>query len=224
MTPTSAFTCPSCGFRFRVQNKYLGKIASCPADGCSQKIRLNAKASGESSPIPSTSRNVNKGKAQSGNSKPSRAANTVQSPLEVRRTQRLVRRRAASKLAQTSNKNKAMNPAWLGFGSVVAVAIVGSMVWTFVGDATTGAMLTDESGTSEHNVSGNSDNGRTTSDSHAILASLPASSSNQSTTDEKNRRRDEQAAATARHLNEQILPYMKEYCIDCHGPESANWG
>jgi len=36
----STFQCPSCEFRFRIEDKFLGRVIVCPAEGCEQKVRL----------------------------------------------------------------------------------------------------------------------------------------------------------------------------------------
>lgn len=37
----STFQCPSCEFRFRIEDRFLGRVIVCPAAGCEQKVRLS---------------------------------------------------------------------------------------------------------------------------------------------------------------------------------------
>ena len=155
MTSTAAFTCPSCGFRFRVRDKFLGQIAECPADDCAQKMRLNPPAVEQSDSAPSESfdeaqevveqaaaavvepeaAEVKPTTVEFSAVNPDSVISGVASPSESRRVQRALRRRATAKPPRVEVEKKAIDPRYIGFGAVMTTAVLGWVVWLFVGEA-----------------------------------------------------------------------------------------
>ena len=244
MDSTSAFTCPACGFRFRVADRFLGKIATCPAERCAQKIRL--KASGEpkaSGTRRTTAVSGGSGNARSENQRPKRSERrsppAIQKTVEPKaavakqtvsgsqRAPRTDRRRPNSAVAKSAPAMTTINPLWLGFGSVVAIAVVAGTGWWLLGG------LNDETNADQIAMFGSANSGvngiKAITSPEATLTGFRQTgeqqlNAEQVAANEKARRREQQAIASEKHLNEKFIPYLKQYCIDCHGPDSQEAG
>lgn len=238
MTSTAAFTCPSCGFRFRVKDKFLGQIAECPADGCSQKMRLNPPPVEEpqpevvetievveeieeveevASPPESEPAEVKPTTVEFSAVNPDSVISVVASPSESRRAQRALRRRATAKAPKVEVEKKPLDPRYIGFGAVMIIGIIGYVIWLFVGEEAvieTKAPAADLPPIKIEGSNEAAEDNSTDSDDNASIRP-PAAFFVKLPAKPK---------APSDDLKEKILPYLNKYCADCHGPDSAEAG
>ncbi len=123
---------------------------------------------------------------------------------------------------------------WIGVGTAVAVAIVGGIGWSFFSGGFDSATASDSQSSQPDisnvvaaNDNSGADDNRPDRPQHT-LASLPnrspALSPEQIAAQEREKRKQQQAIASQKHLDEKILPYLNQYCADCHGPDSEEAG
>ncbi|MCR9202558.1 MAG: DUF1592 domain-containing protein [Planctomycetaceae bacterium] len=251
MDATSAFTCPSCGYRFRVKEKFLGRIAECPAEGCSQKMRLNP-------PAPSAAVDIDSPEADDSDAGRSQPHSTVeerpqtieqgqvnsesvisvvgQSPSAARRTQRAARRRMQTAPPKRASRGFRIDPTVLGFGAVLAVAAIGWTTWYFMtetAEVDTSIPAADlpaldglgDSGAGETSVEGASLDTDTLAPARRSQDSSGVFllTSSQPPEDRASQAR-RAAEATTRQLKEHVYPYLNTYCVDCHNSDDAEAG
>lgn len=136
------------------------------------------------------------------------------SPSESRRTQRVLRRRATAAPPKAVVTKKAIDPTWIGFGSVIAIAVIGWTIWLMVAEPTeieTRAPAAEDLPTMPgESVDGNEDAADQVfvPRQEPIFASFPFQNGD----------------APRAQLEEKVLPYLNKYCADCHGPDSAEAG
>lgn len=227
MDSTSAFTCPSCGYRFRVKEKFLGMIAECPADGCTQKMRLNppppadSKAEADdSSPgteEPDSTIEERPTTMEINQVNPESVISVVaQTPAAARRAQRAARRRMQAAPPKPTEKKK-IDPRWIGFGAVIAIAAIGWTIWYVVTDPPDEELSIPAGELPDIEVEGVPIEGALLSPAtpQYLLTLAPP------------QRTDAQRAAAARTtkiLKEQVFPYLNTYCSDCHNADDAEAG
>ena len=249
MDATSAFTCPSCGYRFRVKDKFLGQIAECPAEGCTQKMRLNAPAAPPSpSPAPAPAAPAASRSSDRTDDSNSQPHSTVEerprtmeldqvnpesvvsvvgkSPSQARRTQRAARRRMQAAPPKPVERRK-IDPTWIGFGAVIAVAALGWTVWYFVTDPVEANPTIPSADLPQlDRLSGDSDAGddaeNATPIEGAAVGGTPSDFLLTSTQPPDPARLA--AEKTERQLKEHVYPYLNTYCADCHNADDAEAG
>jgi len=252
MDATSAFTCPSCGYRFRVKEKFLGRIAECPAEGCSQKMRLNPPApsaaaapaenpgaddsdAGQSQPhstVEERPETIDQGQVNS----ESVISVVGQSPSAARRTQRAARRRMQNAPPKRASRGIKVDPTVLGFGAVLAVAAIGWTAWFFLTETAEVDTSIPSADLPQLDGLGGRDAGEPAVEGASLDANkgTPVAAthsggnflltSSQPPVDPARQAAKLAAEKTAHQLKEHVYPYLNTYCADCHNSDDAEAG
>lgn len=248
--PSSEFRCPKCSTRFRVDNKYLGRVAACPKSECGQKMKLtapkpNAAVTSDSptarQPAPASSQpsprktEVKPAAAPATPSKQpaaavQKSAARRKSPMPAAaprqsRTERLARqnevaRRRQSTSPRSKSKSVHIHPAW--YGAVVGLLIGGAALYVW-----SGFSAMPDSAASEiaaNDVAAEDTVVFDAAGKQAIPVSMPAKSPEQIAADQAAAAEAQKVARRTEDLQQRIIPFLNKHCADCHGPDSQEAG
>jgi len=207
-----SFQCPSCGLRFRVDSRYLGRRVRCPRNGCEQSIRLQASsqepAVGDQPESSSTGASKIAASPAASGSENSATADVWQRSATSRQSRS--QQRQQRMMRQISSSRHRTSRGWTRRGLAAAVVLI-----TAVGVA---AVLMPGSG---FRLSASADPFGTGADDVPIdSALLEAGEVRTAAMIEADRRMKERQD----RLDQHILPYFRTYCLDCHGPDLQEGG
>lgn len=231
-----AFQCPSCRFKFRVDEKFLGRKVRCPNPECAQPVLLDVAAilrespaagAPASSPVEPRRSPGREAVAEPATSAPQAARKTEQ-PRGNRPRQghsessdRAAVRNARTRKVLEATTRTSTAPAflWLGAGAaMVALAFGGYWMWSSVGSGPQEtAAKTDvpaELTAQTASVTASTDSEKNLARlAQPQLTSAPALSPKQQKDLERQK-----------SVDTKIVPYMTKYCIECHGADAQEGG
>ena len=149
---------------------------------------------------------------------------TLSTPARRSRTQRMAERQQVARRVQNETTPRGgIHPAWYGVGLGLAIGLLALLGWSMLKDASArdratisgaedGALNLDAV-----DVAGSSDSARR---NQAMLAKLPAPTPEQIAAEHAAKEQAEALAARTTALNDRIIPFLNQHCVECHGSDS----
>lgn len=204
-----AFHCSECGFRFRTDEKYVGRTVRCPNPACGKPVRLT---------LPTHSAATADLAADATNRDTSPAPATVPGTSTISGTasRRLERtRRLATRLQPPAQGSAPASEAGrttkhlMTFGlAAIAVASIGLALWTFSGSLDSTAVASNVQPPQDNSSRETQKRGEPVLTAAQIAAAAAA---------EKDRKRQ----AT---IDQTLRPWLEKHCYACHGDEVQEAG
>lgn len=193
-----AFQCPRCNFRFRTDARNVGRRIRCPRAECDAEFQLR-----QSGADPATAASAQRPPAiHIAGSRPAASVQVPPSRAE-QRSRRMLQKFGS--VSRTSDQKFSFRSMFVAVGILLGCTGVAAGVLNSFGllpESLTGVVAQTESSQSADDILA------------AAGDALPVSLSEQ---DIRLQQRQEV-------LDKKILPYLRTYCLDCHGPDEQEGG
>jgi hypothetical protein len=208
-----SFRCVCCNFRFRVEDKYLGRKIRCPNPQCKQAMLLDPKAIIDETKRAAVVTSTSPSKVTPDAAKPRAATpvgNLISSP--GRRTRRVVVQ------ADRSAARSSMTPLVVAFAATLVfggISIGGYLLWDQSDEVPIFRANHDSIVSEEQNPDAARRN---------AVARNVASLAVAKPTSAVNNAEVQKNALRQQKLEEKVLPFLKTHCADCHNAEAQEGG
>lgn len=225
-----SFRCPSCGARFRTDEKFVGRRIRCPNSDCGKPIVLTLELTESKKPSTQPTTAQVRPTRSSVQAKPARAtaANSEKSHRPARlpsNTTAQLAERPSQAITASSRKSRyesgnSLMPLFMGFVATLVlggVAVGGYWWWQSGGSEDTG--ISGGMADSGLNPGGDGNSGAAVTAGGA--AGNPGDAVLTSVVSPEILRRN---AQRQQQLEEKVLPFLTKHCHDCHNEEVQEGG